>query len=200
MARPRVHDDALRDRLIELAGREIAEHGPDALSLRGLAGIAGTSTSAVYTLFGGRPELLGVLFERASYELTRSQRSVPVTEDPETDLMGLGHNYRLWALRNPHWFAILFGGAADGKLPTDFDCTPRVNSIAPLAEAVHRLLAHLGSEVDPWTVVMSLWVVVHGFVMLELNGLISATAEELAGMFNTNTLATLRTWTSRAAG
>jgi AcrR family transcriptional regulator len=200
MARPRIHDDALRDQLLELAGEEIAGHGPDALSLRGLATIAGTSTRAVYTLFGGKPELMAELCDRASFDLGRSQRSVPTTDDPAADLMALGRNYRQWSLANPHLFAILFGGAVDSILPSDFDTSPRFDSIVPLSGAVARLLEQLGSSADPDAVVLSLWVVVHGFVTLELNGLIPAPAEVVTGLFETNTRATLSAWTSGAAG
>lgn len=200
MARPRIHDDALREELLDLAGQEIAGRGPDALSLRGLAITAGTSTRAVYTLFGGKPELMAELCDRASADLSLSQRSVAVTDDPATDLLGLGRNYRQWSLANPHLFAILFGGAVDSILPDDFDGSPRFDSIAPLNDAVARLLTQLRSAADPNVVVLSLWVVVHGFVTLELNGLIPAPADVLSGLFEANTRATLSAWTSGAAG
>lgn len=200
MARPRIHDDALRDQLLDLAAQEIAGHGPDALSMRGLAVTAGTSTRAVYTLFGGKPELMAELCDRASADLGRSQLSVPVSDDPAADLMELGRNYRHWALTNQHSFAILFGGAVDSILPVDFDGSPRFDSMTPLSDAVHRLLARLGSAADPNAVVLSLWVVVHGFVTLELNGLIPAPDDVVAQLFETNTRATLIAWTSGAAG
>ncbi|MEJ7649166.1 MAG: WHG domain-containing protein [Nakamurella sp.] len=200
MARPRVHDDALRDQLLDLAGLQVAGRGPDALSLRGLAITAGTSTRAVYTLFGGKPELMAELCDRASTDLGLSQRSVAVTDDPAADLMELGRNYRRWALANQHSFAILFGGAVDSILPPDFDGSPRFDSMAPLSEAVGRLLTRLGSAADADTVVLSLWVVVHGFVTLELNGLIPAPDDVVTQLFEANTRATLSAWTSGAAG
>ena len=54
MARPRVHDDALPPRLLEVASELVAERGEDALTVRAAATAAGTSTSAVYALFGSR--------------------------------------------------------------------------------------------------------------------------------------------------
>ena len=53
MPRPKVHDAALRLRLLECAGATLSTRGIAALSLRTLAADVGTSTTAVYALFGG---------------------------------------------------------------------------------------------------------------------------------------------------
>ena len=53
--RPKVHDAALRARLLECAGATLSTRGLAALSLRTLAADVGTSTTAVYALFGGKP-------------------------------------------------------------------------------------------------------------------------------------------------
>jgi len=52
--RPKVHDAALRLRLLECAGATLSTGGLAALSLRTLAAEVGTSTTAVYALFGGK--------------------------------------------------------------------------------------------------------------------------------------------------
>jgi AcrR family transcriptional regulator len=59
--RPRTHDDALRDRLLDVAAATVSTGGLTVLSLRSLAAEVGTSTSAVYALFGGRAELVKAL-------------------------------------------------------------------------------------------------------------------------------------------
>src|SRR5689334_460451 len=56
MGRPRLHDDAVRSRLLEAASTVLAQDGVAGLTVRDVAARAGTSTSAVYSLFGGRPE------------------------------------------------------------------------------------------------------------------------------------------------
>ena len=50
--RTKVHDAALRSRLLECAGATLSAGGLAALSLRSLAAEVGTSTTAVYALFG----------------------------------------------------------------------------------------------------------------------------------------------------
>jgi AcrR family transcriptional regulator len=63
--RPKVHDAALRLRLLECAGATLSTRGLAALSLRTLAADVGTSTTAVYALFGGKPGLLAALHAEA---------------------------------------------------------------------------------------------------------------------------------------
>ena len=65
MPRPKVHDAALRLRLLECAGATLSTRGLAALSLRTLAADVGTSTTAVYALFGGKPGLLAALHAEA---------------------------------------------------------------------------------------------------------------------------------------
>src|SRR3954470_13626600 len=102
MARPRVHDENLRSPLLGAAGRLVTENGIAALSLRALAAEAGTSTTAVYSLFGGKPALIGALFEESFSSFGASQRAVPITGDAVTDLTALGGAYWRWARRHPH--------------------------------------------------------------------------------------------------
>ena len=58
MGRPRVHDEATRATLRAVAEQLVAEGGAPALSVRAVAKKAGTSTRAVYSLFGSKEGLL----------------------------------------------------------------------------------------------------------------------------------------------
>ena len=80
MPRPKLHDDALRIRLLDTAGAVLTAEGPDALSLRRLAAEAGTSNSVVYSLFGGKPGVLRALFVEAfpRFGLAAATRHVPI--------------------------------------------------------------------------------------------------------------------------
>ena len=64
-ARPKVHDEVLRDRLRARAAELLSAHGVTGLSLRTLAADVGTSTTAVYALFGGKPGLVKSLVDDA---------------------------------------------------------------------------------------------------------------------------------------
>ncbi|MGH7703993.1 MAG: TetR/AcrR family transcriptional regulator, partial [Gemmatimonadales bacterium] len=62
MGRPKLHGEETRERLLAAAGRLVAEGGPQALGVRQVALEAGTSTRAVYTLFGSRGGLVQAIY------------------------------------------------------------------------------------------------------------------------------------------
>ena len=168
--RPKVHDAALRLRLLECAGATLSTRGLAALSLRTLAADVGTSTTAVYALFGGKPGLLAALHAEAFARLGARLDAVPVGADPVEDLVALGRAYRDAALADPHFYEVMFGGA----LPADEQWWAVAAPILrPVAEVVNRAAASgvLRPEVDPATVSLALWATVHGLVSLHLRGL-----------------------------
>jgi len=119
MGRPRLHDDAVRSRLLEAASTVLAQDGVAGLTVRDVAARAGTSTSAVYSLFGGRPELVRAVGDEAFARFADRLAAVPRTDDPEADLLALGLAYRRYARDEPHFYRAMFGtpgaGAQDGS-------------------------------------------------------------------------------------
>src|SRR5436189_5969729 len=67
----------LRSALIEAAARLIAAKGAAGMTLRGLAEEVGTSTMAVYTHFGGMPELRRAVRREGLPGLPRTWRGCP---------------------------------------------------------------------------------------------------------------------------
>src|SRR6187549_3861691 len=114
MARPRVHDDALRARLLEQASALVATGGAAALTVRDLAARAGTSASAVYSLFGSREDVVRAVGDEAFARFAQRLAAVPRTADPAADLLGLGLAYRENALAAPHFYRVMFGAAGAG--------------------------------------------------------------------------------------
>lgn len=162
MPRPKTHDEALRVRLLDRAGELLSSEGPEALSLRRLAADVGTSTTAVYSLFGGKPALVRELyvaaFQRFGARLTEAGR----TGDPAEDLVQLGMAYRTAALAEPHLYLIMFTKAVAGFEP---DREVAVQVLGPLVE-----VGRSAGLPDPETAAMTVWGLVHGLVSLELNG------------------------------
>src|SRR4051812_38378472 len=80
MARPSrvpLRNGDLHDRLLDAALRVLAEGGAAALTVRGIADAAGTSTIGIYTHFGGRAGLLEVLYRRGFERLRAALIAVP---------------------------------------------------------------------------------------------------------------------------
>ncbi|MBO9626583.1 MAG: TetR/AcrR family transcriptional regulator [Microbacterium sp.] len=161
MARPVSYDDALRDRLLDVTAEMVDRKGPERISLRDIAQGAGTSTSAVYALFGGKAQLLVAVIEHGFASFGRSQAEV----EP-SGLRALGFAYREWAKSNPALYRLMFGGA----ITTADDCAPDAATTSTAMEPLVRALAERvdGSAVLPAAV--TVWAQVHGAVSLELAG------------------------------
>lgn len=90
MGRPKEHDEETRARLRAAAERLVAEGGPDALSVRAVADEAGTTTRAVYSLFGSKDGLVAALAQTAFELLYDSIDRLPETNDPLADVVAIG--------------------------------------------------------------------------------------------------------------
>jgi AcrR family transcriptional regulator len=109
MGRPRLHDERTREALLEAAERLVAEGGVDAVGVRAVAEGAGTTTRAVYALFGSKEELVQALAQRA-FELVMEQAAAaPLTGDPGADLIACAvKGFRGFALEHPDLFRLFF--------------------------------------------------------------------------------------------
>src|SRR5690625_7664915 len=112
MARPRQYDDALRRRLLDLASEQISAHGVDTVSVRTLAQRAGTTTAAIYTLFGSRDALVDAVATEGLARFEAHLRAVPRTDEPAAELLNLCPAYRTSAMVDPHCVRVIF--SADG--------------------------------------------------------------------------------------
>jgi AcrR family transcriptional regulator len=169
--RPRTHDEALRLRLLDRAGVLLSKEGAGALSLRRLAADVGTSTTAVYSLFGGKPALVRELFVEAFHRFGTHLGAVPRTDDPGEDLIQLGLAYRRSALADPHLYPIMFASVLPGFEADDQVNQEALRALTPLIETVRAgIEAGLFADVAADTVMLSCWGIAHGLVSLELNG------------------------------
>ena len=157
----RRHDAALRRRLLEVGSEAISRRGPKGLSLRDLATRADTTTAAIYTLFGGRDQLIEAVAAEGFQRFGAHLDTVVRTADPAADLLALGLAYRASALADPHFYRVMFGVAA-----------PRRAAASPtfvvLREAVERVATTPPDRAEE--IAYRLWSLVHGLVDLELAG------------------------------
>jgi len=157
----RRHDAALRRRLLEVGSEVISRHGADGLSLRTLAAEAGTTTAAVYTLFGSRRQLIEAVAAEGFERFGKHLDAVARTGDAAADLFSLGLAYRASALADPHFYRVMFG--LPGLHPAASEPT-----FVTLREAVERLTGgpRKQAEEDAYR----LWSLAHGLMDLELSG------------------------------
>jgi AcrR family transcriptional regulator len=140
---------------------------------------------AVYTHFGGMPELIEAIASEGFVRLGRCLERAPTTDDPVTDLVALGLAYRDHAMNNPELYRVMFGVTAPGghrlatrDLTSEGAPSDRPERRAPfehLANAVARVVkAGRIRAGDPARIAAQLWSAVHGYVLLEVTGVFGA--------------------------
>jgi AcrR family transcriptional regulator len=136
MARPREHDHRTRAALVAAAERLVASGGPPALAVRAVADAAGTTTRAVYSLFGSKEGLVDALAAQAFEYLGEGLAEAPETDDPAADLIELGATmYRRFVHDHPSLYRIAFQ-----RIVPDFDLSPE------LVELRHRVWLQLEAK------------------------------------------------------
>ena len=110
MGRRPEHDDSTRAALRAAAERLVAEGGPAALSVRAVAAEAGTTTRAVYSLFGSKEGLVVDALAQSAFEfLADGVDKLIETEDPVADLVAVGVPvFRTLVLEHPALYRIAF--------------------------------------------------------------------------------------------
>ena len=90
MGRPREHDEHTRAALRAAAERLVADGGVAAFSVRAVADQAGTTTRAVYSLFGSKDGLLVDALAQGAFDyLTEGIDALGDTDDPVADLIAV---------------------------------------------------------------------------------------------------------------
>jgi AcrR family transcriptional regulator len=156
--------------LIESAARLISREGMAALTLRRLATDVGTSTMAVYTHFGGMPELQRAVRREGFVRLAAHLGSVRQTNDPVADIGVQGWEYVRNAVENPELFRVMFS-----EPPVDEeDAVVGVDTFLLLVAGVERCIAAERIRPGhPHELARQHWVLVHGIATLSVAGLLA---------------------------
>ena len=164
----------VRARLIDEAARILGEEGPSALSARRLAAGAGTSTMAVYTHFGAMSAVVDAVATEGFRRLIEHVDAVGQSDDTIADLRRAAAAYRDNAVENRHLFGVMFGaislGGFHGQGP---DPAVAIAAFDQIASGIERAMG-AGALLpgDPREVAAQFWSALHGYVMLELSGLV----------------------------
>ena len=176
MGRPREHTAATATALVEAAERIVAAGGLDALSVRRVADEVGTTTRAVYSLFGSKDGLVVALGRRAFELLGAAIEALPSTSDPAADLVEAGVSvFRRFAVEHPSLFAI---GVQRTLTPPDLAAgfsAAATAALGGLTARVERLEAAglLGAR-TVGEAVFGFHALCEGLAAVELRGLMAA--------------------------
>src|SRR5262250_2645762 len=150
MGRPREHDERTRTALLAAAEELVAERGPGALSVRAVADAAGTTTRAVYSLFGSKDGLLVEALARDAFEFLYDEiAKLRETDDPASDLIDVGMLvFRRLVREHPALYRIAFQRIVPGLHAGPELSETRQRSWEQLVAKVERLrgAGQLGSK------------------------------------------------------
>ncbi|HJC59972.1 MAG TPA: TetR/AcrR family transcriptional regulator [Candidatus Dietzia intestinigallinarum] len=189
------YDDTLRQGILEEALSRLRDGGPENLGLRPLASSQGTSTTAIYTMFGGKAGLLAAVAHEADRQLAEELRGSLRHDSVEGDMRSLCRAYRLWALDNHGLYGLVVGEPVRSPRPDvaarEADGGPRWRE--PLLEVVDALVDEgVFRAADVHEIATAIWASLHGVVSLELSVWRSSPSAEQ--YFETQLAAILRSW------
>jgi len=187
---------ATREEAKEIALRQLAAGGGEAVSLNAIGKEMGVSGPALYRYFASRDALLTELITDAYGDLATAVEAVARQGDglaPRDQLRALATAIRVWALAQPHRYLLLYGTpvpgyvAPAGTVPLARRIlAPLLSALAalPVAEsAASPLLAALDAQLATWArhtaqgvsapVLrrgLAWWTRLHGAISLEIEG------------------------------
>jgi AcrR family transcriptional regulator len=195
--RERIRADTIAE-IREHGLTQLAEGGPGALSLTGIAKAMGMSGPALYRYFSSRDDLLVALVEQSWADIADAMTeaaSLSRSATAEERLRAALNGTRQWALSQPHRYRLVFGSSyGSGKLDPDRISPPAQRAmgiaLAALAEMgpTERAVAVSDAEFrsnllswgngaeespyDPRVLFLGLlsWTRIHGVISLEIEG------------------------------
>ncbi len=172
MGRPREHDDQTRAALLAAAEELLSRQGEQGLAVRAVADAVGTTTRAVYSVFGGKDGLLRALYVRAFTLLGERVAGVRASDDPAADLVAVGvRGFRWFATTHPNLFRLTFEGSHPELAPTTDDIGSAVAARRRLSFWVARCAeaGRLGGR-DVADVTWQFHALCQGLASVELRG------------------------------
>jgi AcrR family transcriptional regulator len=176
---------------------QIAEGGPGALSLNGIAKAMGMSGPAMYRYFSSREDLMATLVTESFEDLADTLDAVVEAarkESPEDRLRAVAKGFRSWALAAPHRYRLVFASPyGTGALDPARIIPAATRSMTVILSALDDLEAPpapqvsdrvLGRELEKWgerqgsgrnqdegvlLLGMVAWTRLHGIISLEID-------------------------------
>lgn len=147
MGRPPEHDEATAGALLDSAATLLVEGGLSAVSVRAVADGAGTTTRAVYALFGSKAGLIEALAAKGYMLLADLVNAIPRTGNPRADLIAVGGAFRTFAIANPTMFRLTFERARAEVFSAEGVNEAAIASYEALIALIER--AQQSEEIDP---------------------------------------------------
>lgn len=172
------------ERIAECALRILEAEGPQAVSMRRVAGEVGVTAMAIYHHFANREALLNQVVNQEFARLTEYFRAVLPAIGFEEQMLSLLDGYIDYALAHPKIFDYVFAEPRPGarRFPQDFRerRSPTLNQTADTL-AYWMEQGRLRRD-DVWEVALQLWAHAHGYLTLYRGGRIDLSEKEFRAL------------------
>lgn len=162
---------ALRENLIEIAERTIAQQGLNALRARDLASEAGCAVGAIYNVFGDLTDLVLAVnartFHRLGADVAAALSNAP--QDPTEQLVMMAQAYHRFAADNHRsWRAMFDVERAPGETTPDWYLQEMGQLFTYISDPLHMIFPEQGPD-EVMLLTRALFSSVHGIVWLGLD-------------------------------
>ena len=206
---------ATREEAKEIALRQLASGGPEAISLNAIGKAMGTSGPALYRYFAGRDALLTELIIDAYRDLATTIEDTARHDNhatPPDQVRALAAAIRAWALAHPHRYLLLYGTPVPGYVAPAGTIPLASRLLAPFLAAIAALPrtptscsgAALDAQLAAWAERtgpgidgpmlrrgLILWTRLHGVISLEVEGHFGGMGFDPALLYDTEVAALL---------
>ncbi|MFI4973593.1 MAG: TetR/AcrR family transcriptional regulator [Caulobacterales bacterium] len=163
-----------RERLIDAAERQFAEHGLEAVTMRQLAGELGVSPMTPYRYFKDKDDILAAVRARAfNRHADAIEAAYARADGPIERANAAGEAYIRFALEHPEAYKLMF----DVKQPSANDYP---DLIAASQRSKRTMTAHVEDMIragyltgDADLIGHMFWSALHGAIQLELSGMLA---------------------------
>ena len=178
MPRKNYHHGDLKNALIKAGIQILSKEGLGGLSLRRVAKKAGVSHTAPYAHFTDKQALIAAISTEGYHQLYEQLTAAVETNhgNPQNLLVEVGWAYVQFALKDPELFKVMFSGVIEQEkdYPDFREISQKNFQLLVGIVKTYQETGLLSPEpVD--LVAVRLWSLVHGFIMLLLEGQISHT-------------------------
>ncbi len=166
----------MRASILQAAHQQIFEKGAESLTIRGIASALGYSPGAIYEYFESKDAIIQELYFEGQGGLAETMREIleQVTdgENALDILMRMVMKYRSMTLENPEVYRLVFSGS---QCPPPEDLIEKfgdsMGGLTYVQEVIRQGIADGEiEEIDPTSVALMIWSLVHGILNLELGG------------------------------
>lgn len=168
-------------RIARIALGILEKQGPDAVSMRRIAGAAGITPMAIYHHFPNREALLRSVVDKEFEAFLDMIRQAPARPSMETHIIHIMDAYIDYAFARPHIFDYVFSNPRPDarRFPEDFQAR-QSPTLTPVADAIAKWMeAGDLKKDDVWEIALQLWATAHGYIVLYRGARFSLSQDEL---------------------